>query len=100
MSYSQRNGKFCQHCGNFIPASSFFCPKCNKVSESHRPTPSDSNGMAIAGFVLSFLIPILGLIFGIIGNNRADEGASGKGLSVAAITISIIMMVISFALLI
>jgi len=59
------------------------------------PEETGANGMAIAGFVLSFLIPLLGLIFSIIGlhsaNQRADQ--SGRGLAIAGIIISSVIMV-------
>ncbi len=56
-----------------------------------------TSGMAIAGFVLSFLCPILGLIFSIIGNNEVKNSqgtVTGGGLAVAGIIISIINMVL------
>lgn len=51
--------------------------------------PAQENGMAVAGFVCSFFIPILGWIFGGIGLGRAKKrNGKGRGLSIAAITIS------------
>lgn len=52
------------------------------------------NGMAIAGFVLSFLFPLLGLIFSLVAlngmkQNRNDEG---KGLATAGLIISIVLL--------
>jgi hypothetical protein len=52
--------------------------------------------MAIAGFVLSFLCSLLGLIFSIIGYNQVknSNGAlTGGGLAMAGIIISIISLV-------
>ena len=51
--------------------------------------------MAIAGFILSFFIPLLGLIFSILGLKRSKETNNGKGLSTAGIIISCITMVIT-----
>lgn len=59
-----------------------------------------SNGFAITGFVCSFLIPLLGLIFSIIGLNKAKETNSGKGLSIAGIIISAGWMVLSLIIVI
>ena len=61
------------------------------------PNSTESNGMAIAGFVLSFLIPILGLIFSIIGLNRANQrpDQKGRGLAIAGIIISGVIMFIN-----
>ena len=53
------------------------------------------NGMCIAGFVLSFFISILGLIFSAIGMKQADErNESGKGLATAGLVISIVFLAI------
>lgn len=47
------------------------------------------NGLAIAGFVCSFFISIVGLILSIIGLNQTKErGEKGHGLALAGIIIS------------
>jgi len=48
-----------------------------------------SNGSATAGFVLSFFIPLLGIIFSIIGLTKAKDSGKGKGLAIAGIIISV-----------
>jgi len=56
-------------------------------------TPRTS-GMAIAGFVCAFFLPLLGLIFSIMGLNQANRSGGqirGQGLAVAGIVISIIV---------
>ena len=58
--------------------------------------PSTS-GMAIAGFVLSFLCALLGLIFSIIGYNEVKNSngmKTGGGLALAGIIISILNMLL------
>ena len=51
--------------------------------------PQRGNGMAVAGFVLSFFFGLLGLIFSIIGLRRSSEpGRNGRGLAIAGIVIS------------
>jgi Domain of unknown function (DUF4352) len=73
-----------------------------------------SNGMAVAGFVLALLgaigsfiplvniffafLAVLGLIFGISGLVKAGRLGTGKGLSIAAIILSVLALVISFAM--
>ena len=72
-----------------------------------------SNGLAVAGFVLALLgaltsfIPVvnifggflafLGLIFGVIGLVKSRSKGAGKGLSIAAIVLAVAAFVISFA---
>ncbi len=58
--------------------------------------PSTS-GMAVAGFVLSFLCALLGLIFSIIGYNEVKNSngmKTGGGLALAGIIISIVNMLL------
>lgn len=96
--------KFCENCGS--PVNGRFCPSCGaSISGEPNPNtesyyrPTQSNGMAIAGFVLAFLFALLGLIFSIIGLNKAKElNGSGQGLATAGIIISIINMVLGFIL--
>ena len=53
--------------------------------------PRRGNGMAVAGFVLSFIFGLLGLIFSIIGLRKSREpGRTGRGLSIAGIVISVV----------
>ena len=55
------------------------------------PPPKQGNGFAIAGIILAILVPLLGLIFSIIGltKSKARAGA-GKALSIAGIIVSVI----------
>ena len=58
------------------------------------PPAQGTNGMAIAGFVLSFLCSILGLIFSIIGLNQTKQrNQPGGGLAIAGIIISILSII-------
>lgn len=98
----------CPKCNCDTLSEDLFCRNCNTkfvrsypaqsypTYQAPPPAKKASNGMAVAGFILSFFFPLLGLIFGCIGNSRANKGASGKGLSVAAIIISIISMICNF----
>ncbi|NMM98440.1 DUF4190 domain-containing protein [Bifidobacterium olomucense] len=53
------------------------------------------NGLAIAGFVCSFLFSIVGLVLSIIGLNQIKkQGGKGRGLAIAGIVISIINTVL------
>ena len=61
---------------------------------------SEANGMAITGFVLSFLFPLLGLIFSIVGLNKANQrpDRKGHGLALAGIIISGVLMFLGLLL--
>lgn len=62
--------------------------------------PQKTNGMAIAGFVLSFFCSPLGLIFSIIGMSQTskDPSQGGRGLAIAGLVISIVSMVLTVIL--
>jgi hypothetical protein len=58
----------------------------------YQSAAKQGNGFAIAGIVLAFLIPLLGLIFSIIGlaKSKARAGA-GKVLSITGIVVSLVV---------
>lgn len=88
---------FCKNCGKEIDNNAAVCPYCGVVASKEQLTPkSETNVLAIVGFVLSFFIAIAGLICSILGKKKADElGGSGKSLATAGIVISIVSMAIS-----
>ena len=95
--------KFCSKCGNELLDDAVVCPKCGcatdyeKVSTYSQSSTSQTNGFAIAGFVCSFFIPLLGWIFGGIGLNKANKmDGKGKGFAIAAIAIATAGFFISF----
>lgn len=59
------------------------------------------NGMAIAGFVCSFLFSIVGLVLSIIGYNQTKKtGEKGKELALAGIIISGVSIVLTIVLIV
>lgn len=68
----------------------------NPGSASINAQKEESNGMAVAGFILSFLFPILGLIFSAIGMGNANKlpARKGYGLALAGLIISIVSLVL------
>lgn len=112
--------KVCQKCGAFAEDINDFCTVCgskltaqsaqysgqaeNSQSQPEQPPAQNqqqpqvkTNGLAIAGFVCSFFIPILGLILSIVGKNQIKQSngtQGGDGLATAGIAISIVFMAI------
>lgn len=93
--------KFCPNCGKELDNNAVFCPQCGTSFQSSNSISSNekkSNGMATAGFILSFFFTLLGLIFSIIGLKKSKETNSGQGLSIAGIIISSLKMAIGLVL--
>ena len=94
---------FCQKCGSQIENGDAFCQVCGTrvgvpvqqpMPGPYYPQQQESNGLAIAGFVLSFFFPLVGLILSIVGYSKAKYlNNSGKGLALAGIIISSIAIV-------
>lgn len=98
----------CPRCNMVLPDGSVACSACGAQLGApgmgmYGAPPvliPRTSGMAIAGFVLSFLCSLLGLIFSIIGYNECKKSngtVSGEGLALAGIIISIISMIIGLA---
>ena len=94
-------GKFCAKCGSEMEKGATFCANCGTSTKEEKITVVEtssgqtSNGMATAGFILSFFVPVLGLIFSIIGLNRANQmNGAGRGMAKAGLILSIIWLVL------
>ena len=58
------------------------------------PAKAGTNGLAIAGLILSFLIAPIGFILSIVGLVQAGRGnQKGKGLAITGIIVSLALMV-------
>ncbi len=85
--------KFCTHCGHRVHEEAVVCVHCGCAIESVGAAQAEekpkNNGMAIAGFVCSFFVPVLGWVFGGIGLAKAKKlDGKGKAFSIAAIAIA------------
>ncbi|MBQ7949248.1 MAG: zinc ribbon domain-containing protein [Clostridia bacterium] len=97
---------FCTNCGKEIPDNAVVCTACGCLVNGERAVSyctqeqQQGNGMAIAGFVCSFFVPLLGWIFGGIGLSRsAKRNGKGKAFSIAALAIASVGFVLNMALL-
>ncbi len=108
--------KFCTNCGTKLEENDKFCTSCGKSVEEEGQVQSynsqvvvnnngvnqPTNGLAIAGFVVSLvslcccgLFSIVGLILSIIGLVKAkDYNNNGKGLAIAGVIISAVCMLL------
>ena len=83
----------------------------NAPPVSNLPPERPGNGLAVAGLVcgiiglvfcwipfLGWILAILGIIFGAIGNGKANRGAKGKGLAMAGLITGVLGLVLGVAL--
>ncbi len=75
------------------------CPNCGVKTESaiadNTSAAKKTNVLAIVGFVLSFLVPLAGLICSIVARKQCTErNEGGAGLALAGLIISIVEMCI------
>ena len=94
--------KYCSHCGKEVADDAFVCPNCGYKMGGKGE--SSLSGMSIAGFVLAFLMPVIGLILSIVAHNGAkrdgDERSArfskaGIIISACIIALYVIIVVIS-----
>ena len=101
--------KFCSKCGKQLMDEAVICPGCgcaqpttNAPASTAGPVqsgamPGETSGLATCAMVFAFLMPIVGLILGIIGCNKYKTPAFQKKCKNALI-ISGVWLAIGFAL--
>ena len=96
---------YCNNCGAEIDDNAVVCPKCGVATgvetavETAATEPQKKNGLAIAGFVLAFFVPLVGLILSIIGKKKSAElDGAGAKLAIAGIVISCVAIVAVIAI--
>lgn len=92
---------FCKNCGKELDDRAVICHNCGiQVGEvKYHKDNNDTFILAIIGFVLSFIVSIAGLICSIIAYKKCrDEGANGKGLAIAGIAISSVLIALAVIL--
>lgn len=82
-----------------VPARPYTQPYAQPYAQP-APVQKQSNGMAVAGFVLSllsflgfsftFIMPLLGIIFSGVGIGKAKTANSGMGMAVAGLVLGIL----------
>ncbi len=102
---------FCRNCGFQCDDNTSYCPNCgmrlnsaqpqSAYSDNHRETPQDdAKTLSIAGFVLSFVMPVIGLVLSIIAYNQAKAFATSSrtfakaGIIISAIAIGLSLLAV------
>lgn len=67
-------------------------PLAQSVSAAPQETDNKTNGLAIAGLVLAFIAPLIGLILSIIAFNQDKKLGRRRGVALAGIIVSAIFM--------
>ena len=118
---------YCKKCGTQVFENTRFCPNCNMVINGEElniteastyegplgdPSPVLAWGILGLAFAITSWLSLLGLIFSIVGLNKAKRfldftggvpnarAAVGRKLSIAGIIVSCIMLIILTVLLI
>lgn len=92
---------FCRKCGKEVLDEAVVCPHCGcQISDTNKPQSNataaeriETDGIAKGAFICAFLIPIVGLILGIIGC-ATYKNPDYKQKSTTAIIVSVVMWII------
>ena len=108
--------KHCKKCGAQLADDDTYCYFCganleeentneekpvftNHYEDNYIPRNTESNNLALAGFIVAFFSPIVGLVLSIIGLRKARElNGLGRGHAIAGIVVSILNVVLTFIL--
>ena len=94
--------KFCTNCGSKMDSDATFCVECGTTNKGEYKTTEEErvarfNQFSLFGFVLSFFMPVLGLVFSIIGFVKSkDMEGSNRKFAIAGIIISSSILVFYF----
>jgi len=106
---------YCKYCGNKLDDKAIVCPHCGILTHEDsvpkspvssapqpqaqqkpqpKPVPQQStNVLAIVGFILSFFVPLAGLICSAIAMKQLKtSGEGGKGFATAGVVISSVVV--------
>ena len=94
--------RYCEKCGKEINDNAVVCPACGastEVKASPRVTGAESESPKTARMALgfAFLIPILGVIFGIVGLKKYTDPKLKKQC-IIAIPVAVAVMIVYYFL--
>lgn len=97
---------FCKNCGQEISNDSVYCPYCGAKIAQSTPTPTQpatkqTSMLAVVGLVLSFFMPLIGLICSIVARKKCrEENLEGGTLALVGIVISALSIGLSIIIII
>lgn len=88
---------YCSHCGQEINDEAVVCIHCGvPVTKARGAAQETFNWLALIGFILSFLMPIAGLVCCIFARKQcAEKGQEGGNLALAGLIISIVTIAVA-----
>jgi hypothetical protein len=91
-----QGASFCQRCGAAIGGGSSPSPAQPTSGSVAYSAPQSTNTMAVVAFILSFFVPIVGMVLGYMARGEIDRSGGrqgGRGLATAAIVLNWIWIV-------
>lgn len=89
---------FCRNCGQQLPDGSLFCPRCGTSVQAGASPVQDKNQPAPGMAVLSFFLPIVGLILYLVwmDSEPGKAKSAGKGALIGVIVGAALFMLLFF----
>ena len=82
---------YCRGCGKEIHESAPTCPICGATQQaSQMPKANVSTGLLVSGYICAVLLPIAGLVIGIIA---LVKGVVGHGMAITGISLFIWLVI-------
>ena len=90
---------FCKNCGKEIDEKSYVCPYCGIKTDTDKAEKTDENSGSRAGWgILSFLIPLVGLILFLTWKQDRPKTAKVCGISaLVSVVLNVILSIIVYA---
>ena len=89
---------FCSNCGKVLEEGSLYCNHCGKKANLDETVSSQKENYKFGFGILSFFVPILGLIFFLIYENKKPQRAKAAGIgALAGFLTGVILFISLFA---
>lgn len=95
--------KYCSHCGKELDDADAFCPACgspcdgNKQEEKKQPVEGEESNFIYSA--LSFIVPIIGIIFYVVEKNEHPRRAEDciKWTLISLVFWTVLSLIIGFS---